>query len=98
MQAHKSQAVTLTATGALLYRYAERILAKSTDLVNAARDLRELRTGKLHIAASQTPGVYHAPRLIGVYSLQAQLSERQLWISMELSQMCVHVTEWPLEA
>ena len=57
--------MSLTATGALLYRYAERILAKSNDTVNAARDLRELRTGKLHIAASQTPGVYHAPRLIG---------------------------------
>ena len=65
MQAQKSAAITLTATGALLFRYAERILAKSGDLVNAAQDLRELKTGRLHIAASQTPGVYHVPRLIG---------------------------------
>ena len=64
-QAQRSQAVTPTATGALLFRYAERILAKAGDIVNAAQDLRELKTGKLHIAASQTPGVYHVPRLIG---------------------------------
>ena len=75
MQAQRSQTVTPTATGALLFRYAERILAKSGDIINAAQDLRELRTGKLHIAASQTPGVYHVPKLIGESACMQQSTD-----------------------
>ena len=55
----------LTDAGQLLLRYAERLLALSTDAITATRDVQEVRTGSIYLAASQTTGVYLLPRLIG---------------------------------
>ena len=59
----------LTDAGQLLLRYAERLLALSTDAITATRDVQEVKTGSIYLAASQTTGVYLLPRLIGVNSL-----------------------------
>ena len=59
----------LTDAGQLLLRYAERLLALSTDAITATRDVQEVRTGSIYLAASQTTGVYLLPRLIGVKAL-----------------------------
>lgn len=58
----------LTDAGHLLLRYTERLLALSTDAVTATRDLQEVRTGNIYLAASQTTGVYLLPKLIGAPS------------------------------
>jgi DNA-binding transcriptional LysR family regulator len=55
----------LTAAGQLLLRYTERLLGLASDAMIAMRDLQEIRTGSIHVAASQTTGVYLLPRLIG---------------------------------
>ncbi len=61
-----ASSVQLTDAGQLLLRYAERLLALSTDAITATRDVQEVRTGSIYLAASQTTGVYLLPRLIGV--------------------------------
>ena len=60
-----ASSVQLTDAGQLLLRYAERLLALSTDAITATRDVQEVRTGSIYLAASQTTGVYLLPRLIG---------------------------------
>ena len=57
----------LTPAGALLDRYAERLLSLGADALAATRDARELRTGEVYLAASQTTGVYVLPKLIGAF-------------------------------
>ena len=57
----------LTPAGALLDRYAERLLSLGADALAATRDARELRTGEVYLAASQTTGVYVLPKLIGEF-------------------------------
>ena len=57
----------LSPAGALLDRYAERLLSLGADALAATRDARELRTGEVYLAASQTTGVYFLPRLIGEF-------------------------------
>ncbi len=55
----------LTDAGHLLLRYTEKLLALSTDAITATRDVQEVRTGSIYLAASQTTGVYILPSLIG---------------------------------
>ncbi|CAK0737405.1 hypothetical protein CVIRNUC_000907 [Coccomyxa viridis] len=62
-----ASSVQLTDAGQLLLRYAERLLALSTDAITATRDVQEVRTGSIYLAASQTTGVYLLPRLIERY-------------------------------
>jgi len=62
-----SAPVHLTPAGALLDRYAERILSLAADAAAAARDAGALRTGSVFLAASQTTGVYTLPRLIAAF-------------------------------
>ena len=57
----------LTPAGALLDRYAERFLSLGADALAATRDARELRTGEVYLAASQTTGVYVLPKLISEF-------------------------------
>ncbi|KAK9831888.1 hypothetical protein WJX81_005804 [Elliptochloris bilobata] len=57
----------LTAAGLLLLRYTDRLLALAADALASIRDLQDVRTGALYIAASQTVGVYDMPRLIERY-------------------------------
>ena len=54
----------LTPAGALLDRYAERVLALAADAAAAATDAADLRTGEVFVAASQTVGVYALPPAI----------------------------------
>ncbi|BDA41067.1 probable ruBisCO transcriptional regulator [Coccomyxa sp. Obi] len=60
----------LSAAGHLLLRYTERLLALAADAMRATRDLQEVRTGSIYVAASQTTGVYLMPRLIERYKRQ----------------------------
>ena len=62
-----SASVHLPPAGALLDRYAERILSLAADAAAAARDAGALRTGSVFLAASQTTGVYTLPRLIASF-------------------------------
>lgn len=70
----------LTDAGHLLLRYTERLLALSTDAVTATKDVQDVRTGSIYLAASQTPGVYLLPRLIGS-------GPCPLWCLMQKSQV-----------
>nr|YP_010930420.1 lysR transcriptional regulator [Ochrosphaera neapolitana]WKK50148.1 lysR transcriptional regulator [Ochrosphaera neapolitana] len=58
---------TLTETGQLLTKYSERILDLCEETCRALDDLQTLQTGTLVIGASQTPGTYLMPRLIGLF-------------------------------
>ncbi len=64
----------LTDAGHLLLRYTERLLALSTDAITATRDVQEVRTGSIYLAASQTTGVYLLPKLIGGFHGQSSLT------------------------
>ncbi len=54
-----------TPAGALLLRYADRLLTLGSDAVAAAKDLQDTTMGTMTVAASQTTGVYLMPTLIG---------------------------------
>ena len=54
-----------TPAGALLLRYADRLLTLGSDAVAAAKDLQDITMGTMTVAASQTTGVYLMPTLIG---------------------------------
>ncbi len=51
--------------GRLLQRYSQRIIALAADVLLAMRDLQNVKTGQMSVAASQTTGVYLMPPLIG---------------------------------
>ena len=63
----------LTDAGHLLLRYTERLLALSADAVTATRDVQDVRTGSIYLAASQTTGVYLLPKMIGGVVCEALL-------------------------
>ncbi len=51
--------------GRLLQRYSHRLIALAADALVAMRDLQNVKTGQMSVAASQTTGVYLMPPLIG---------------------------------
>ena len=63
---HKKK-IKLTDSGELLLRYGNRILALCEETYRAIADLQKLQAGNLIVGASQTPGTYLMPRLIGLF-------------------------------
>lgn len=63
----KKRNVSLTETGHLLLKYAERILNLCEETCQALDELQTLQAGTLVIGASQTTGTYLMPRLIGIF-------------------------------
>lgn len=56
---------SLSHAGRLLQRYSHRMIALAADALAAMRDLQNVKTGQMAVAASQTTGVYLMPPLIG---------------------------------
>lgn len=54
----------LTPAGRLLQRYSHRMISLAADALAAMRDLQNVKTGQMAVAASQTTGVYLMPPLI----------------------------------
>ena len=46
-------------------RYSDRMISLAADALIAMRDLQNVKTGQMSVAASQTTGVYLMPPLIG---------------------------------
>lgn len=59
--------VKLTATGELLYGYAQRLTALVGEAEQAIAEIKGLRRGHLAVGASTTIGVYLLPTLLGEY-------------------------------
>jgi DNA-binding transcriptional LysR family regulator len=57
--------VKLTDTGRAVYDYAHRIFALAEEMESAVRDIQGLKTGRLSIGSSTTPGEYILPWAIG---------------------------------
>lgn len=51
--------------GRLMERYSDRLISLAADCLVAMRDLQNVKTGQMSVAASQTTGVYLMPPLIG---------------------------------
>ncbi|QBD74819.1 LysR family transcriptional regulator [Ktedonosporobacter rubrisoli] len=59
--------IYLTEAGKVLYEYAERIFALSTEAEAVLDDMQNLRRGRLAVGASTTIGTYLLPELLGEY-------------------------------
>ena len=57
--------VKLTDTGTAVYTYANRIFSMAEEMESAVRDIQGLKTGRLSIGSSTTPGEYILPWAIG---------------------------------
>lgn len=66
--------------GRLLQRYSHRLIALAADALLAMRDLQNVKTGQMSVAASQTTGVYLMPPLIGAL---------QQWLCSARFALCV---------
>ena len=61
----RARGLQLTEVGETVYSYAHRIFSLSTEMLDAIKDVQDLRTGHLIIGASTTPGEYILPVAIG---------------------------------
>lgn len=66
----EGRGVRLTDAGRLVYAYARRILALSTEMEEAVLALQGLRTGHLRLGASTTIGEYLLPTMLGSFRRQ----------------------------
>ena len=57
----------LTDTGEAVYSYTQRIFALANEMQNAVQDIQGLKSGKLTIGSSTTPGEYILPWAIGQF-------------------------------
>ena len=86
-----------TPAGALLLRYADRLLTLGSDAVAAAKDLQDTTMGTMTVAASQTTGVYLMPTLIGRWGrlnavclmLAAALVQADSWLGVSAAARCI---------
>lgn len=62
------RSITLTKSGEILYKYAEKIFSLVEDAENALTNMQELKTGSITISASYTPGTYFLPTIIADFS------------------------------
>lgn len=51
--------------GRIMERYSDRLLGLAADALVSIRDLQNVQTGQMYVAASQTTGVYFVPPMIG---------------------------------
>ena len=70
--------IRLTDPGEVVFDYARRIFNLTDGMLNALRDISGLKTGRLVIGASTTPGDYLLPEIIG------QFKQRYPGIEIEL--------------
>lgn len=70
--------IKLTQLGEVAFDYARRIFNLTDGMLNALEDTKELRSGRLVIGASTTPGDYLLPEIIG------QFKQRYPGIGVEL--------------
>lgn len=73
--------IYLTRAGEQLYSYANRIFSLSAEAELAIQELKGLRSGRIVIGASTTPGIYLLPALISSF----QEKYRDLDIALEIS-------------
>ncbi len=78
----------LTEAGHLLLSYGERILALCQEACSALEDLQNLQGGTLSVGASQTPGTYLMPKLIG------QFRQKCPKIAVQLHVRSTHQIGW----
>lgn len=64
---HVGKHIHLTEAGMLLDDYARRIFALVEDAEQALEEFKGLRTGRLRIGASTTPGIYWLPKTLGAF-------------------------------
>jgi len=67
---HIRRSIYLTEAGQLLYDYANRIFALSSEAEAALEEMHDLERGRLAIGASTTIGTYLLPELLGHYRTQ----------------------------
>ncbi|HWE60337.1 MAG TPA: LysR family transcriptional regulator [Chloroflexota bacterium] len=65
--AREGRGARLTEAGAEFAAYAEQLLAAQARVRQAAEDMRALRRGSVHVAASTTAGIYVVPPLLGAF-------------------------------
>jgi DNA-binding transcriptional LysR family regulator len=70
--------IILTETGLLIVRYSIRILNVYYDTTRALNEVNAFQRDKLTIAASQTPGTYFLPKLLGLFKKKYPNIEIQL--------------------
>lgn len=73
--------IYLTQAGELLYPYVNRIFSLATEADLAVQELKGLRSGRIIIGASTTPGIYLLPSIISSF----QQNYPRLEISLEIS-------------
>lgn len=73
--------IYLTQAGELLYPYVNRIFSLATEAESAIQELKGLRSGRIIIGASTTPGIYLLPAIISSF----QQNYPRLEISLEIS-------------
>lgn len=67
---HMGRSIYLTEAGQLLYDYASRIFALSSEAEAALEEMQDLERGRLAMGASTTIGTYLLPKLLGRYRTQ----------------------------
>ncbi len=72
--------ITLTPAGEILYRHARQIMSATRDAELELDQLRGLATGRLHIGASSTIGIYLLPTMLGQF--QARYPHVQLFLDI----------------
>jgi hypothetical protein len=94
----KGSATGLTPAGRLLCSYSERLLALCEDAVTALEDLRDVKTGQMYVAASQTTGIHLMPKLIGAAALPSDVFHHAPAAPAALAcllPLCFWPTAWP---
>ena len=71
----------LTDTGSAVFSYTQRIFSLAEEMQSAVQDIRGLRSGKLTIGSSTTPGEYILPWVIGQFQRRFPDVEVSLSIS-----------------
>jgi DNA-binding transcriptional LysR family regulator len=59
--------IQLTETGETVYAYARRIFSMADEMQASVQDIQGLRTGRLTIGSSTTPGEYILPWVMGIF-------------------------------
>ncbi|MHB1128396.1 MAG: selenium metabolism-associated LysR family transcriptional regulator [Bacillota bacterium] len=73
--------IYLTEAGNLLYSYASQIFSLATEAESAVQELKGMRSGKVVVGASTTPGIYLLPAVIGSF----QETHLDMDISLEIA-------------
>lgn len=73
--------ITLTEPGETLARYADRLFGLHDEALQAMEDIKQLRRGRLRLAASSTPGAYLLPALVAAFRRERPGVELTLRIS-----------------